>query len=35
MKQDNNKVVKSVDGNDYVEISIEGHKDSGRNASYW
>ena len=35
MKRDSNKVVKSIDGTDYVEIGAIGHKYSGSDASDW
>ena len=35
MKRDSDKVVKYVDGTDYVKIGAKGHKDAVRDASDW
>ena len=35
MKRDSNKVVKSVDGTDHMEIGAKVHKDDVTDASYW
>ena len=35
MKWYNDKMVKSVDGNYYVEIGSESYKDAGRNTYDW
>ena len=35
MNKYSNKVVKYVDGTDYVKIGAKGHKDAVRDASDW